>query len=197
MAVEAGPSMLGGEKLARKKLWLTLGGKPPQKEFLKAAKVKEYPEVLTRDSSSSWDLWVSKEHRAPHSETPLPTVSLWYSSWSGQVWFALPGAHYNMLAGNCRSIYSSSHGRHQPLCHTHKMGDNYAQGYSASLAHPWRASVLLKSSPKSVSVFLLVVGCVGFNRYKGREFSVGFCFSRVCTQFSVYLKLYKKGVHLY
>ena len=36
MAVKAGPSMLGGEELARKKIQLTVGGKAPQKEFLKA-----------------------------------------------------------------------------------------------------------------------------------------------------------------
>ena len=40
MAVEAGPSTSGGEELARRKLWLTVGGKAPWKEFLKARKVK-------------------------------------------------------------------------------------------------------------------------------------------------------------
>ena len=41
MAVEVGPSMMGREELARKKLWPTMGGKAPQKEFLKAGKVKK------------------------------------------------------------------------------------------------------------------------------------------------------------
>ena len=41
MAVEAGPSMLGGEELARRKLQPTMGGRAPQKEFLKARKVKK------------------------------------------------------------------------------------------------------------------------------------------------------------
>ena len=41
MAVEARPSMSGGEELARKKLWPTMGGKAPQKKFLKASKVKK------------------------------------------------------------------------------------------------------------------------------------------------------------
>ena len=40
MAVEAGPSMSDGEEPVRKKLQLTMGGKAPQKEFLKASKVK-------------------------------------------------------------------------------------------------------------------------------------------------------------
>ena len=41
MAVEARPSMLGGEEPARRKLCPTMGGKAPQKEFLKAGKVKK------------------------------------------------------------------------------------------------------------------------------------------------------------
>ena len=40
MAVEAGPSVLG-EEPARRKLHPTMGGKAPQKEFLKAGKVKK------------------------------------------------------------------------------------------------------------------------------------------------------------
>ena len=79
-----------------------------------------------------------------------------------------------MLAGSCRGILGRPHGRCQPLHHTCKTGDNYAQGYSSSPVHLWRAYALVKSSPKSVLVFLLVVGCVGFYQYKGREFSVGF-----------------------
>ena len=41
MAVEARPSMLGGKEPARRKLLHTVGGKAPQKEFLKADKVKK------------------------------------------------------------------------------------------------------------------------------------------------------------
>ena len=41
MAVEAGPSMLGVEEPARRKLQPTMGGKAPQKEFLQAGKVKK------------------------------------------------------------------------------------------------------------------------------------------------------------
>ena len=41
MAAEAGPSKLGGEALAHKKLHPTVGGKTPQKEFLQAGKVKK------------------------------------------------------------------------------------------------------------------------------------------------------------
>ena len=41
MDAEAGPSTLGGEEPARKKLQLTVGGKAPWKEFLKSGKVKK------------------------------------------------------------------------------------------------------------------------------------------------------------
>ena len=41
MAVETGPSTSGGEEPAKRKLQLTMGGKAPQKEFLKARKVKK------------------------------------------------------------------------------------------------------------------------------------------------------------
>ena len=41
MAAESQPSMLGGEKPAHKKLWPTVGGKAPQKEFLWAALLKK------------------------------------------------------------------------------------------------------------------------------------------------------------
>ena len=64
-----------------------------------------------------------------------------------------------MPTGGCRSILGQSHGRHQPLCHTCKTGDNYAQGYSVSLPHPGRASPVLESSSKQTN--LLFVGCVG------------------------------------
>ena len=40
MALEAGPSALGEEPV-RRKLYPTMGGKAPQKEFLKAGKVKK------------------------------------------------------------------------------------------------------------------------------------------------------------
>ena len=41
MAVEAGPSTSGREEPARRKLWPTVGGRAPQKEFLRARKVKK------------------------------------------------------------------------------------------------------------------------------------------------------------
>ena len=64
-----------------------------------------------------------------------------------------------MLAGGCRSIFGVSHGRCQPLRHTCKKGDNYAQRHSVSLPHLGRASKVLKGSSKQTN--LLFVGCVG------------------------------------
>ena len=65
-----------------------------------------------------------------------------------------------MPAGSCRNIFGQSHGRCQPLHHTCKLGDNYAQGHSVSLPHLGRESTVLKSSSKQAD--LLFVGCVGF-----------------------------------
>ena len=65
-----------------------------------------------------------------------------------------------MPAGSCRSVFGQSHGRHQPLHHICKTGDNYAQRYSVSPPHLGRASPILKSSSKQAN--LLFVGCVGF-----------------------------------
>ena len=62
MAVEAGPSTLGGVEPARRNLQPTVGGKTPQKEFLKAGESEEAPKVLTRDHGPLQDLPVPKEH---------------------------------------------------------------------------------------------------------------------------------------
>ena len=75
-----------------------------------------------------------------------------------------------MPAGSCRSICGQSHGRCQPLCHTHKKGNSYAQRHSVSPLYLVRASKILKSS--SLQANLLIVGCVGFLFmfwYRGRE----------------------------
>ena len=51
MAVEAGPSMLGGrEEPARKKLCPTMGGKAPQEGILMGQQGQETLEVMARDS---------------------------------------------------------------------------------------------------------------------------------------------------
>ena len=51
------------------------GRQGPQEGVLEDWGSQENPEVLTGDICSLWDLPVSKEHRAPHLETPLLTGS--------------------------------------------------------------------------------------------------------------------------
>ena len=53
-----------------------------------------------------------------------------------------------MPAGGCRGIFGVSFGGRQPMCHTRKKGNNYAQGHSVSPPHLRRASRDLKSSSK-------------------------------------------------
>ena len=66
MAVEAGPSTSGRDEPVRKKLWLTVGGKAPQKEILQARKVKKPLEVPARDGDVPWDLSISEKYRPPY-----------------------------------------------------------------------------------------------------------------------------------
>ena len=172
MAAEAGLSMLDGDEPAQKKLWPTMGGKAPWKEFLQATLLKKAPKVPTGDSGSSWDLPVPKEHRAVYLQKALLTASSWNSPRGRQIWPVLPGACHLVSAGSCGGIFGWAHGRCKPLHHTCLKGNNYALKHSFRLVHIWRASSVLKSiSLKSVLVFLLVVGCVGFCQYKGWEFS--------------------------
>ena len=170
MAVEAGPSMLGQEEPVRRKLWPTVGGKAPQKEFLQAGKVKKTRKYQP-GTVALWEIqWFQKSTKLLIRKLPLLVVSLQGSPWSRQIWLELPREHHHMPAGSCRSIYGWSHGRCQPLCHTCSKGNNYAQRYSVSPLHLGRASTILKSS--DLQSGLLVVGCVGFLftfRYRGKE----------------------------
>ena len=76
MAVEAGPSKLGGEEPAHKKLQPTMGGKAPPEGIFTGRQSEEAQEVLARDSCPPQNTVVPKEHRAPYSETPLLVASL-------------------------------------------------------------------------------------------------------------------------
>ena len=79
-----------------------------------------------------------------------------------------------MLAGSCRGIFCCSHGRRQPLCHTCKKGNNYAQGHLVSLPHLGRSSKVLKCSSKQANLlFVVCVGiffCLCLVTVQGREF---------------------------
>ena len=159
MAVEAGPSALG-EEPAWRKLCPTIGGKAPQKEFLKAGKVKKTRKYQpgTVALCKIWQYQKSTELLI--LKLPFSRLVPWDCPRSWQNRHVLPGEHHHMPAGSCRGIFGVSFGRCQPMCHPHKKGNNYAQGCSVGPPHPRRASIDLKSSSKQAN--LLIVGCVGF-----------------------------------
>ena len=56
MAAETGPSDLGKEEPVRRKLWPTVGGKAPWKEFLQAGKVKKTRKYWP-GTVALWEIW--------------------------------------------------------------------------------------------------------------------------------------------
>ena len=160
MAVEARSSMLGREEPARKKLQPTMGGKAPQKEFLKAGKVKK----ILKYQLGTVALWEICQFQ---KSTKLLIWKLPFLQLVCKIALEMDRCdqHFQGCTITClqetAEAYIVGLMEDPNLCHTCKMGDNYAQGHSVSPVHLWRASALLRSSPKSVSVFLLVVGCVG------------------------------------
>ena len=127
MAVEAGPSTLGKEETVRRKLWPTVGGKAPWKEFLQAGKVKKTRKYQP-GTVALWEIWgFQKSAELLIQKLPFSQLVHKIALAVGKIWLALPVDCYNMPAGSCRGIYSWSHGRCQPLCHTCEKGDNYAK----------------------------------------------------------------------
>ena len=103
-------------------------------------------------SKRAWSSWLRNS---------LLMASPWDSSTNGQIWYVLPGACYHMPAGSCRGIYSQPHGRCKPLCHAKWVtimpkDIQLARHIHGEHLHYWNPP------QKSVSEFLLVVGCVGF-----------------------------------
>ena len=157
MAVEARPSALG-EEPAKRKLCPTMGGKAPQKEFLKAGHVKKtrkyWPGTVAlleiRRFQKSTELFIQK--------LPFSRLVCEIAQEVGK-----SNLHFHGVPlYACRRLqkhFGVSHGRHQPLCNTCKKGDNYAQRYSVGPLHPGRASKILKGSSKQAN--LLFIGCVG------------------------------------
>ena len=132
MAAEVRPSMLGREELARRKLQPTVGGKAPWKEFLKAGKVKK--------TRKYWPGTVALcEIKQFQKSTEILIWKLPFSQLVHKI--ALEVGKYDMHFQECK-----------PLHHTCKKGDNYTQGHSVSPTHPWRASTVLKPSPRLISV---------------------------------------------
>ena len=133
------------------------------------------PKVLARNSGSPWGLPVPKEYQPPNLQAAFLMFSLQNSPRSGKIWHALLGVHSPDSAGSCRGLSGQAPGRCQLVCNSCKMPHHYAKGYTISLVYPWGTPPLLSlsSSPMSVSVFLLVVGCVGLCQYQGREGNLG------------------------
>ena len=175
MAVEAGPSMLGGEEPARKKLWLTMGGKAPQRNSSRPEKWR-CPIRYWLGTVALLKLhWFLKStdvliHKLPFSHLVhkiAPEVG-WYDMClhmhsimtlqeAAEAYLVgiLEGANLCAIHMKCITIMPIDIQLAQHICGEH--------------LQYW-----VTFSPKSVSVFLLVVGCVGFCQYQGRELSVGF-----------------------
>ena len=118
MAEEAGPSMLGEKEPDHKRLWPTVGGKAPRKEFLATWASKKALQVLMGDSCPLQNPSVPKEHGTPHQEMALCVACLQDNPDCGQIWHALPGMSCFVSAGSSRGISGLTLGRCEPLCHT-------------------------------------------------------------------------------
>ena len=71
MAAEARPSTSSGEETARKKLWPTVGGKVPRKEFLKAGKVKKSQKYWLETVALCEICWFQKSTELPIQKLPF------------------------------------------------------------------------------------------------------------------------------
>ena len=171
MTAEVGPLMKSGKEPVQKKLQLTVVGKAPRNEFLKAGLLKRpwkyQPGIVALNGICQFQ----KSTEVLICKCPFSCLVHEIAQEVGKIWPALPGACSSDSAGSCRILSGWPPGRHLPLCDPCKVHHNNAQGYPISPYYPWKASSLLSSSssPKSVLVFLLDVGCVGSYWYKGRE----------------------------
>ena len=175
MAAEAMPSMLGGEEPTMRKLWPTVGGKAPQKEFMKASKVKKpwryqlgtVALCEIHHFQKSMDLLMHK--------LPFFAFSSQDSPQSGKIWHVLPGTCHIDSAGSCRGIFGWAPGRCQPLCDPHKTCNNHAQRYTIGVMYPWRASSLIKVLiPEDCFSLSVDYRSCGIFWYQGWESSVRF-----------------------
>ena len=170
MAVEARPSMLGGEEPVRRKLQPTMGGKAPKKQFLQAGKVKK--------TKNYWPGTVAlQEIRQFLKSTELLIQKLPFFQLVHEI--ALKVGKYDLhfqgsaiiFLQEAAEAYIVSLMEDANLCTIHaKRGTIMPKDIQLALPHPGRASIILKSS--SLQANLLIVGCVGFLfvfQYRGRE----------------------------
>ena len=167
MAVEAGPSMLGGEELVRKKLQPTVGGKAPWKEFLKAGKVK-------------------KTRKYQPGTVALWEICLFQKSTEILIW-KLPFLQLVCEIALEVGMYDLCFQGHAIIC-LQESAEAYIVGLMEDVnlcaIHTKRVTIMPKdiqlawcicgehlhywNPPQSVLVFLLVVCCVGFYEYRRR-----------------------------
>ena len=164
MATETGPSALGGKEPARKKLWPIVGGKAPRKGFSKAGKVKKPQRYQSGAVALCKTCWFQKS-------TELLLCKLPFSCLFHKI--AQEGIKFDMCFQVCTVL--TLHGAAEYyLVGLLKDANLYTihmkcimimpKDKTISPSYPWRAPPLLSlsSSPKSVLVFLLIVGCARF-----------------------------------
>ena len=117
MAAEAGPSV-SGEEPAKRKLCPTMGGKAPQKEFLKAGHVKK-PRKYWPDTVALQEIWqFQKSTELLIQKLPFSRLVHEIAQAVGKTDMYFQGSAIICLQEAAEGILGQSHGRHQPLCHT-------------------------------------------------------------------------------
>ena len=144
-----------------------MGGKAPQKEFLKASKVKKTRKYQPQ-TFALCDIWQFQKS-TELLIWKLPFLWLVHK-------IALKMSKYDMhfqghaiiCLQEAAEAYIVGLMEDANLCAIHaKRLTIMPKRHSVSLTHPWRAPAVLTSYPKSVLVFMLVVGCVQFLLVQG------------------------------
>ena len=169
MAAEAGPSTSGREELDRRKLWPNVGGKAPMKEFLWARKVKKpwryQPGTVALCKICQFqkctDLLI---HKLPFSHLVCKIAleeGRYYMCFQVHAILTLQEAAETYLVGLLEDANLCT--MHVKCVTIMPKDIQLAQHICGEHLHYWRSFSL-----KFVSVFLLLVGCVGFCQYQGR-----------------------------
>ena len=172
------------EEPARRKLQPTVGGKAPQKEFLKAGKVNR-----------PWKYWLGtmalceicqfqKSTELRIQKMPFLWLVCEIALEVGKYDLCFK-VHAILTLQEAAEAYLFGLLEDTNLCAIHAkwvtiMPKDIQLAWHILREHLQYWKIF---SPKSVLVFLLVVGCVRFCQYKGSEFSVGFSFAHVVKHY--------------